>query len=117
MIVIKRLLAVPRITQKFLFEERDSPPQVATGLFAEVVFNRPLDHTYTYAVSEGLRDVVAVGKRVLAPFGKGDRATIGFCVRLHEDGPERPVKELSRVLDAEALLTPDLLRLTRWMAD
>src|SRR5206468_8971465 len=74
-------------------------------------------HTYTYAVSEGLRDVVAVGKRVLAPFGKGDRATIGFCVRLHEDGPERPVKELSRVVDAEALLTPDLLRLTRWMAD
>src|SRR5262249_10868791 len=31
--------------------------------------------------------------------------------------PERPVKELRRVLDDEALLTPDLLRLTRWMAD
>src|SRR5262249_22172131 len=31
--------------------------------------------------------------------------------------PERVVKELKGVLDDEALLTPDLLRLTRWMAD
>lgn len=114
---VESLLPVPRATQRNLFEEPPAPPKAATGLFAEVVFNRPLDHTYTYAVPEGQRQAVAVGRRVLAPFGKGDRATVGFCVGLHTNGPDRPVKELSRVIDAEALLTPDLLRLTRWMAD
>jgi len=68
-------------------------------------------------VPDGLRDRVAVGKRVLAPFGKGDKPTVGFCVRVAKTGPDREVKSLLRVLDDEALLTPDLLRLTRWMAD
>src|SRR5262249_17306545 len=41
----------------------------------------------------------------------------GYCVRLSDTAPERAVKDVLRVLDEEALLTPDLLRLTRWMAD
>src|SRR5438132_8220712 len=102
---VESLLSVPRVTQRNLFEEPPAAPKAATGLFAEVVFNRPLDHTYTYAVPEGQRQAVAVGKRVLAPFGKGDRATVGFCVGLHTAGPDRPVKDLNRVIDAEALLT------------
>src|SRR5262249_26498324 len=69
------------------------------------------------AVPEAVREAVAVGKRVQAPFGKGDKATVGYCVGLSGNAPERPVKELRKVIDDEALLTPDLLRLTRWMAD
>src|SRR5262249_22562031 len=48
--------------------------------FAEVVFDRPLDHAYSYGVPESLREAVEVGKRVMAPFGRGDRQTTGFCV-------------------------------------
>jgi primosomal protein N' (replication factor Y) len=92
-------------------------PATASGLFAEVVFDRPLDHAYTYAVPESLRDAVGVGKRVLAPFGRGDKATTGYCVHLGEVAPDRPVKPLLRVLDGDALFDPNLLRLTRWMAD
>jgi primosomal protein N' (replication factor Y) len=103
--------------QRDLFGEAEPPAAPATGLFAEVVFDRPLDHAYSYAVPEDLRAAVAVGKRVLAPFGKGDKPTVGYCVRLSPIAPGRSVKELRRVLDDEALLTPDLLRLTRWMAD
>src|SRR5947209_10106575 len=91
----------------------DAPP----ALFADIVFDRPLDHAYTYAVPDALRDAIGVGKRVQVPFGRGDRATPGFCVRVSETPPPRAVKEVLRVLDDEALLTPDLLRLTRWMAD
>jgi primosomal protein N' (replication factor Y) len=94
-----------------------APGTPATGLFADIVFDRPLDHAYTYAVPEHLRGVIAVGKRVQAPFGRGDKATVGFCVHLSETVPPREVKEIGRVLDEEALLTPDLMRLTRWMAD
>jgi primosomal protein N' (replication factor Y) len=103
--------------QRELFEGQAVPTAQASGLFAEVVFDRPLDHAYTYAVPDGLRDAIAVGKRVQAPFGRGDKATVGYCVGLTETAPERPVKEVTRILDDEALLTPDLMRLTRWMAD
>src|SRR5205807_2030814 len=92
-------------------------PATVTGLFAEIVFDRPLDTAYSYAVPESLREMIAVGKRVEAPFGRGDTATVGYCVGLRNRGPDRAVKPLFRVLDDEALLTDDLLRLTRWMAD
>jgi primosomal protein N' (replication factor Y) len=103
--------------QRDLFVTDDSPHLPTAGLFADVVFDRPLDHAYTYAVGDELRDRIGVGKRVRAPFGRGDKATVGFCVRLSEAAPERPVKEILGVLDDEALLDDDLLRLTRWMAD
>src|SRR5436305_7843824 len=100
----------------------DAPPPPAgpatvAGLFAEVVFDRPLDTAYSYAVPESLHEAIAIGKRVEAPFGRGDTATVGYCVGLRTRGPDRAVKPLFRVLDDEALLTDDLLRLTRWMAD
>lgn len=85
--------------------------------FCEVVFDRPLDHAYSYGVPESLRDEVAVGKRVVAPFGRGDRQTTGFCVGVGNEAPSREVKSIAQVLDDEPLLTPQLLRLTRWMAD
>src|SRR5215471_5802245 len=104
--------AVTHGTQRDLFGEVPAPATPAHGLYAEVVFDRPLDHAYTYAVPEDLRNAAAVGKRVQAPFGKGDKATVGYCVGISETPPARAVKEILRVLDDEALLTPDLMRLT-----
>jgi primosomal protein N' (replication factor Y) len=109
-------LLTPAAKQRGLFDDGAARASAA-GLFADIVFDRPLDHAYTYAVPEELRGAVAVGKRVLAPFGRGDKATVGYCIGLSETGPDREVKEVRRVLDDEALLTPNLLRLTRWMAD
>jgi primosomal protein N' (replication factor Y) len=109
--------AVTETTQRELFGELSSSPVLKASLFAEVVFDRPLDHAYTYAVPENLAASIAVGKRVQAPFGRGDKTTVGYCVHVSTTPPERAVKHLKRVLDDEALLTPNLLRLTRWMAD
>jgi primosomal protein N' (replication factor Y) len=102
-------------TQPNLFD--DEPTPAPTGLFADVVFDRPLDHAYSYAVPPDLAEHVAVGKRVQVPFGRGDKATIGYCVRLSDQAPDRAVKSVLRALDEETLLTDKLLRLTRWMAD
>jgi primosomal protein N' (replication factor Y) len=99
-----------------LFDD-PAPHATASGLFAEVVYDRPLDHAYSYSVPANLRDAISIGKRVLAPFGKGDRPTTGYCVHLSEVAPARTLKPLLRVLDAEALFDLNLLRLTRWMAD
>ncbi len=108
------------MTQTFqptLFQLDDPPPPPAAGLFADVVFDRPLDHAFTYAVGPDLKDAIGIGKRVRAPFGRGDRSAVGYCVRLSEAPPPRAVKELTEVIDDEALLDDHLMRLTRWMAD
>src|SRR5258708_33031564 len=103
--------------EEVLFSTEERRAACRGGLFAAVVFDRPLDYAYTYGVGDELRDKIGVGKRVRAPFGRGDRTTIGYCVRLSETPPSRPVKELTEVLDDEALLDDNLMRLTRWMAD
>ncbi|MBM3992932.1 MAG: primosomal protein N' [Planctomycetes bacterium] len=102
--------------QPSLFEP-DALAQTISAGFAEVVFDRPLDHAYTYAVPAALRDRLRVGKRVLAPFGRGDKQIVGFCVGVSDAKPERKVKAILDVLDDDALLTEPLLKLTRWMAD
>ncbi len=104
------------LMQPNLFQA-DEPARAADTAFAEIVFDRPLDNAYTYAVPASLRDQIAVGKRVLVPFGRGDKQTPGFCIGLTPTKPERKVKAILQVLDDEALLTEHLLKLTRWMAD
>ena len=103
--------------QPNLFQEPEDAVTISERGFAEIVFDRPLDHAYSYAVPPALRDAIGVGKRVLAPFGRGDRQTIGFCVGVSNSKPERKVKAIVQVLDDEALLTEHILKLTRWMAD
>lgn len=110
-------LLVTQLAPHTLFPEMEVKPGPKATLFAEVAFDLPLDHSYTYGVPDRLRERVALGKRVLAPFGKGHRTEIGFCVKLSKTGPERDVKDLSQVIDDESLLTPSLMELTRWMAD
>ena len=99
-----------------LFGEPDQPRSEGS-LFAEIVFDRPLDRAFDYAVPEALQGAVGLGRRVLVPFGRGNKPTEGFCVGLSHDQPNRPVKSVLAVLDEESLLAPDLMRLTRWMAD
>ena len=41
---------------------------ITPALFAAIVFDRPLDHAYTYAVPDFLEGKVGPGKRVEAPF-------------------------------------------------
>ena len=95
----------------------ETPEVRPAPLFADIVFDRPFDHAYTYGVPETLRAAVGVGKRVAAPFGRGDTATEGYCIRLSHDAPVREVKAITAVLDEVALLDEHLLKLTRWMAD
>ncbi|MDY3556107.1 primosomal protein N' [Gemmata sp. JC717] len=108
-------------------DERDKPNEPRAvratrtpgGLFADVVFDRPLDHAYTYAVPAELAAKIGVGKRVEVPFGKGGKATAGFCVRVTDAEPTSgyEIKTVTRVLDDDAIVDEHLMKLTRWMAD
>ena len=96
----------------------DAPRSPAT-LFADIVFDRPLDHAYTYAVPEHLLAKIGVGKRVEVPFGKGGKGTAGFCVRVTDVAPTSgyELKTVTRVLDDDAIVDDHVMKLTRWMAD
>ncbi len=98
-----------------LFPALAAPPR-PIGPFAQVVFNRPLDQPYTYAVPEELRESASPGKRVLVPFGRSNRPATGYCVAVSDSPPDHDTKPILKVLDDEPLLTPALLKLTHWLA-
>src|SRR5579883_1266285 len=92
----------------------------ADGLFAGVVFNRPIDQVFTYRVPDRLREAVCPGQRVRVPLGRGNQATVGYCVRVENEPPgeiePKRVKDVLDVLDDPPLIDPAMLELTRWMA-
>jgi len=86
-------------------------------LCAQVVFNRPLDVPFDYLIPDELRGRIEPGQRIKAPFGRGDHLIVGYCVGVgkpkHTDG----LKRLHSLIDAKPLLTPQMLELTRWIAE
>ncbi len=65
-----------------------------------------------------LRGTLQPGRRVKAPFGRGNRLAVGYCVRLENKSPgQRRLKFIDSLMDQQPLLSPALLELSRWMAD
>jgi primosomal protein N' (replication factor Y) (superfamily II helicase) len=62
--------------------------------------------------------LVEPGRRVRAPFGRGNRPVVGYCVETAtKSGGPRRLKALAGVVDSRRLFSPAMLRLTQWMAD
>jgi primosomal protein N' (replication factor Y) (superfamily II helicase) len=115
------LLIVLSTGQQNLFSEEGTPWEEddrRDRLIARVVFPEGPPEPYDYEVPEPLRPAIQAGQRVLAPLGRGDRPLVGYCVELTSK-PElqRKLKCLSQIIDTTPLLTPAMLRLTRWMSD
>ncbi|HEX8187579.1 MAG TPA: primosomal protein N' [Pyrinomonadaceae bacterium] len=91
------------------------------ALYAEVALPLRLAQTFTYGLPLALREETRVGARLLVPFGR--TLTTGYVVALHEQlDPalgldETEIKEAEELLDAEPLLTPEVLEITRWISD
>ncbi len=82
--------------------------------YAEIVFNLPLDHAYTYHIPQDV-DNLRPGMRVLVPFGK--RTITGVVVRILKKTTLTSLKEIIDVLDEHPLLSETMLQLTRWVAE
>jgi len=89
--------------------------------FVEVALPLPLRQTFTYRLPLGLQENIKLGARLLVPFGK--RQLTGYAVALHAElNPElgideTTIKDALELLDAEPLLTEEILKLTQWSAD
>ena len=74
------------------------------------------DKLFTYVAPPALAGRAQPGCRVLVPFGQGGGGRVGMVFSLGgEEGPG--LKEVTRVLDKEPVLSPELLRLAVWLKD
>ncbi|RJP74593.1 MAG: primosomal protein N' [Candidatus Abyssobacteria bacterium SURF_17] len=87
---------------------------MSNQLFAQVVFNLPFDHSYTYSVSEDLEEHVKPGVRVAVHLRK--HLATGYVVSVGPEAPDKDIKPICDVLDSEPLFDSKLLSLTRWIA-
>ncbi len=107
--------------QRSLFETEPEPWEAddqAEQLVAGIVLATGPAQEFDYLVPDALRDQVEPGRRVMVPLGKGNRLLLGYCVRVESRATgSRVLKPLAEVIDRRSLLSPAMLRLTRWIAD
>ena len=94
-----------------LFNQDEQDLQVAS-----VAFDSPVDSVFDYEVPAELSGQVQIGQRVQAPFGRGNRLQIGFCVGVGGGGSSRTLKAIGKIIDEKPLIGADLLELARWIS-
>jgi primosomal protein N' (replication factor Y) (superfamily II helicase) len=113
------------------FSRKDSPnknlmnysaPAEAGGpQYAEVAVPVHVSATFIYRIPVSLRHLAQSGSRIVVPLGK--KLVTGYIVALLENLragtslQESDVKEAKEILDAVPPVTPELLQLTRWVAE
>ena len=84
-------------------------------MFVRVAIPIPSAKTFTYAVSEMHAPAVAVGKRVLVPFGR--RRVTGFIVEIMPEAAcDQTIKEILDLPDPEPLFNRDDLAFYEWIS-
>jgi primosomal protein N' (replication factor Y) len=86
-------------------------------MFAEVAVPVHVRQTFTYHLTDDLASRAHVGCRVIVPFGR--KLLTGFIVALAEQIDHEPsnLKEVEQLIDETPIVSPEILELTRWMAD
>ena len=83
--------------------------------FCNVALPIPLRNTFTYAISEALRDSVQPGSRVLVPFR--NKSLVGVVVECVQHAPPgTKIREVTNLMDFLPALTPRLIELAHWIA-
>lgn len=87
-------------------------------LYCSVALNRPLRLEFTYGVPAELVADVCLGKRVAVGFGR-EGMEVGVVVGLSKECPIEAgrLRPITRVLDKEPIIGPELLGLTAWLAE
>src|SRR5881628_1000354 len=93
----------------------------AVPQYAQVAVPVHLNKTFTYRLPAAMQRAARVGSRIMIQFGA--KPTTGYIValssRLREGTSliESEIKDVQELLDVEPPLTPEVLEITRWVAD
>lgn len=93
----------------------DLTPFSTSPCIAKVIVELPLEEPLDYRIPPSLQGHCAVGQRVMVPVGH--RELLGYIVDLAFQSTVSDLKPLSEVLDEAPVVSADLLRLTKWVAD
>ena len=89
--------------------------------YAEVAVPVHVNRTFTYRLPFALQQDARLGSRLLVPFGR--KRITGYIVALLQsldpatELTDTDIKDAEELLDAEPLLTPEVLEITRWVAE
>lgn len=75
------------------------------------------ENIFTYLVPDSLSFSIEVGKRVVVPFGKGNKLTIGLVIGIEKECEFKNVKEVFDVLDEEKIVSEKQIELAKFLSD
>jgi primosomal protein N' (replication factor Y) len=84
-------------------------------MIARVTLEMALRKEFDYSIPPALSEQVEVGTRVQVPFGP--RKVLGCVTGLTEESSHTSLKPILKVIGAQTLVTPKVLKLARWIAD
>ncbi len=82
--------------------------------YCDVSLPVPLDQLFTYSLPLTLQHRVKPGARVLVPFGT--RKLTGVVMSIHDETPQTAAKDALRLIDAEPVLSDELIGLGKWIS-
>ena len=83
--------------------------------YIEVAVALPVFQTFTYGVSDNLSEFIAIGKRVLVPFGQ--RRVTGYVIETRDHAVAKEIKLVLDVLDENPLFPESMIPFFKWIAD
>ncbi len=84
-------------------------------MIARVSLEIALRKEFDYLIPPGLVGQIEVGSRVQVPFGP--RKIMGCVTALAEESAHANLKPILKVIGAQTLVTPKILKLARWIAE
>ena len=84
-------------------------------MIARVTLELALRKEFDYLIPEALAGQVEVGSRVQVPFGP--RKVLGCVTGLAEESDHARLKPILKLIGAQALVTANILKLARWLAE
>ena len=84
-------------------------------MIARVTLEIALRKEFDYFIPPELEEQVDVGSRVQVPFGS--RKVLGCVTGLAEESAHAALKPILKVIGAQTLVTPKILKLARWIGD
>jgi len=84
-------------------------------MIARVTLELALRKEFDYLIPPDLSEQIDVGSRVQVPFGP--RKVLGCVTALAEESAHAKLKPILKVIGAQTLVTPKILKLARWISE
>jgi len=93
----------------------DEPQPKSITMIARVTLELALRREFDYLIPAELAGQVEVGSRVQVPLGA--RKVLGCVTALAEESAHARLKPILKVIGAQSLVTPKILKLARWIGE